>query len=240
MKRKIFALAVMVLATAAAPAQEPDRDRIQDQDRDRIQDQDQDRIQDQDQTRLLAMDGNMLQVRDRAEMHLRNQQSLSDGTVIHENGRYETPDGKRYKLGEGECLDGDGILYRNEYQYRHKIERENAGLSEAQVRERNQNRLHYTMIDGDVYQIRHQEQARLENQLHLENGTTVFPDGSYQMQNQQRQRLQDGACLDPSGQMFRNMYQFRKKVIQQHKMPSKKMMKKGVSKPGISSSKKPI
>ena len=237
----------MVLATAVAPAQETDqdriqdqdRDRIQDQDRDRIQDQDRDRVQDQDQTRLLAMNGNMFQVRDRAEMRLQNRQSLSDGTVIRANGKYETPDGKRYKLGEGECLDGDGVLYRNEYQYRHKIERENAGLSEAQVRERNQNRLHYTMIEGEVYQIRHQEQARLENQLRLENGTTVFPDGTYQMQNQQRQRLQDGACLDPSGQMFRNMYQFQKRVIQQHKMPAKKMIKKGASKPGISSSRKP-
>ena len=223
MKKKLFALAVMALSAVALTAQEQDRDRIQDQ----------------DQTRLLALNGTMLQVRDRAELHLSEKQTLSDGTVMQPNGVYFTSDGNRYKLGEGECLDGDGALYRNEYQYRHKIERENAGLSEAQVRERNQNRLHYTMIDGEVYQIRHQEQARLENQLRLENGTTVYPDGSYQLENQQRQRLENGQCLDPSGQMFRNMYQFQKKVIQQHKMPSKKMMKKGVSKPGISSSKKP-
>ena len=223
MKKKIFALAVMALSAVALTAQEQDRDRIQDQ----------------DQTKLLALNGTMLQLRDRAELHLREKQTLSDGTVMQPNGVYFTPDGKRYKLGEGECLDGDGALYRNEYQYRHRIERENAGLSEAQVRERNQNRLHYTMIDGEVYQIRHQEQSRLENQLRLENGTTVYPDGSYQLENQQRQRLENGQCLDPSGQMFRNMYQFQKKVIQQHKMPSKKMIKKGVSKPGISSAKKP-
>ena len=223
MKKKIIAWAVMVLGVVALTAQEQDRDRIQDQ----------------DQTKLLALNGTMLQLRDRAEIHLREKQTLSDGTVVYPNGAYETPDGQRYKLGEGECLDGDGILYRNEYQYRHKIERENAGLSEAQVRERNQNRYHYTRVDGEVYQIRHQEQARLENQVRLENGTTVFPDGSYQLENQQRQRLQDGACLDPSGQMFRNMYQFQKRVIQQHKMPAKKMIKKGASKPGISSSRKP-
>ena len=223
MKKKILGMAALLLAAGTLSAQEQDRDRIQDQ----------------DQTKLLALNGTMLQVRDRAELHLREKQTLSDGTVIYPNGAYEAPDGKRYKLGEGECLDGDGALYRNEYQYRHKIERENAGLSEAQVRERNQNRHHYTRVDGEVYQIRHQEQARLENQLRLENGTTVFPDGTYQMQSQQRQRLQDGACLDPAGEMFRNMYQFRKKVIQQHKMPAKKMIKKGVSKPGISYAQKP-
>ena len=223
MKKKIFALALLALAGMSLNAQEQDRDRIQDQ----------------DQTKLLALNGTMLQVRDRAELHLRNQQSLSDGTVIHPNGRYETPDGKRYKLGEGECLDGDGALYRNEYQYRHKIERENAGLPEAQVRERNQNRVHYTRVDGTVYQIRNEQQMRLENQLRLGNGTMVYPDGTYQLENRERQRLENGACLDPSGQLFRNMYQAQKRMIMQRKMPAKKMMKKGVSKPGISSTKSP-
>lgn len=218
MKKTIIGLAVLALSAGTLTAQEQDRDRIQDQ----------------DQTKLLAMNGTMLQVRDRAELQLREHQTLSDGTVIFANGAYESPDGKRYKLGEGECLDGDGALYRNEYQYRHKIQRENAGLNEAQVRERNQNRFHFTLIDGEVYQIRHQEQMQLQNQLRLENGTTVFPDGSYQLENRQRERLENGACLDPSGQLFRNMYQHQKMIIHQHKMPAKKMIKKGVSKKGVS------
>ena len=218
MKKTIIGMVVLAMAAGTLTAQDQDRDRIQDQ----------------DQTRLLAMNGTMLQVRDQAELQLREQQTLSDGTVLEANGKYVTADGKRYKLGEGECLDGDGALYRNEYQYRNKIERENAGLSEAQVRERNQNRFHYTLVDGEVYQIRHRDQVQLQNQLRLENGTTVYPDGTYQIENRERLRLENGACLDPSGQLFRNMYQHQKMMIMQHKMPSKKMMKKGVTKKGIS------
>ncbi len=95
----------------ALKAQDPGRERIR------------------DQTRLLAMNSALLQVRDPTEMQLREQQTLADGTVLYANGRYKSPDSKRYRPGEGECLDGDGALYRNEYQYHHKLERENAGLS---------------------------------------------------------------------------------------------------------------
>ncbi|MFM1878254.1 MAG: hypothetical protein RLZZ241_1120 [Bacteroidota bacterium] len=198
------------------------------------QDRDRDRIQDQDQTKILALDGTFLQIRDRAELRLQDRQTLSDGTVIQPNGSYIAANGKRYRLAEGECLDGEGALYRNEYQYRHKIEKENAGLSQAQVQLRNQERLHYTMIDGDVYQIRHQEQIRLQEQLKLENGTTVFPDGTYQLENQARKGLENGACLDPSGQLFRNTYMFQKQMILKRAVPAKNMVRKGVSKPDIS------
>ena len=198
------------------------------------QDRDRDRVQDQDQTKILAMDGTFLQIRDRAELRLQDRQTLSDGTVLQPNGTYTAPNGKRYRLAEGECLDGDGALYRNEYQYRHKIEQENAGLNQAQMQQRNQQRLHYTMVDGDVYQIRNQEQIRLQEQLRLENGTTVFPDGTYQLENQARQRLENGACLDPSGQLFRNTYMFQKQLILKRAVPAKNMVRKGVSKPDIS------
>jgi hypothetical protein len=198
------------------------------------QDRDRDRIQSQDQTKILALNGTFLQVRDRAELRLRDQQTLSDGTTIEPNGKYTAPNGKRYRLAEGECLDGDGALYRNEYQYRHKIEQENKNLSPAQMQQQNQQRLHYTMVDGNVYQIRHQEQKRLQEQLLLENGTTVFPDGTYQLKNQERKRIENGACLDPSGQIFRNTYMFQKQLILKRAVPVKNMVRKGMSKPDIS------
>jgi hypothetical protein len=218
MKTRLIWLGLLLISSLGVLAQERDRDRIQDQ----------------NQTKILALNGTLLQVRDHAELRLQDRQTLSDGTVIQPNGRYTAPNGKRYRLAEGECLDGDGALYRNEYQYRHKIEQENAGLSQAQMQQRNQQRLHYTLVDGNVYQIRHQEQIRLQDQLRLENGTTVFPDGSYQLENQERKRLENGACLDPSGQIFRNTYMFQKQLILKRAVPVKNMVRKGVAKPDIS------
>lgn len=221
MKKTIIGLVVMAMATVTLTAQEQDRDRIQDQDR----------------TKLLVVNGEMLQLRDRAELHLREKQVLADGTVLYPNGRYVTPDGKKYRLGNGECLDGDGALYRNEYQYRYKVQQELAGLTQAQMRERNQNRIHYTFMDGDVYLIRNQEQRRLETAMQLQNGATVFPDGGYQFQDRQRQRLENGQCIGLDGEMQRNMYQLRKHMMKQIRMPAKSMMKKGVPGPKVKTKK---
>lgn len=210
MKTRLIWLGLLLISSLGVFAQERDRDRIQDQ----------------DQTKILALNGTLLQVRDHAELRLQDRQTLSDGTEIQPNGRYTAPNGRRYRLKEGECLDGDGALYRNEYQYRHKIERENAGLSQAQMQQRNQQRLHYTLVDGTVYQIRHQEQIRLQEQLRLENGTTVFPDGTYQLKNQTRLKLENGACINPSGQIFRNSYMLRKQLVLKRTVPIQNTVRK--------------
>jgi hypothetical protein len=222
MKKRIFAMAVIGFAAITLTAQERDRDRIQDQ----------------DQTKLMVVNGQMLQLRDRAELHLQEKQTLSDGTVLEANGKYISPEGNKYRLKNGECLDGDGALYRNEYQYRNKVQRENEGLNREQVRERNQNRIFYTMVDGEVLLVRNQEQNRLEQAIRLEDGTMAYPDGSYQLQNREREKLQNGAILSQKGPIYRNMYQFRKQLIRPD-MPAKgKMIKHGQPKPKIQTRKK--
>jgi hypothetical protein len=222
MKRRILWLAALVLMTMPLAAQDRDRDRVQDQDR----------------TKLVAVKGEMLQLRERAEQRLQEKQTLNDGTILAPDGSYVTPDGQRYKLKNGESLDGDGALYRNEYQYRHKMMRENEGLSQEQVRERNQNRWQYTLVEGNVYQVRTEAQMRLNDPMELANGVTAYPDGTYQVQNQERLRLKDGECLDGSGELFRNMYQMRKRMLHQKQMPAKKMLKKGAPKPNVNAGKK--
>lgn len=215
MKRNLVLLALIVLGSMALTAQERDQDRIQDQDR----------------TKLVMVNGEMLELRDRAEMRLKYKQTLSDGSVVSPDGTYQTTDGDRLKLKKGECLDGDGIKYRNEYQYRYKVSQENKGLTQDQIRERNQNRVQYTLVDGDMYVVRNQTQQRLQESLDLGNGVVVNPDGSFQTRDQKRLQLQDGQCLNADGQMFSNMYQYRKMMIQKNIAPHKKMIKKGVNKP---------
>ncbi len=215
MKRNLVLLALIVLGSMALTAQERDQDRIQDQDR----------------TKLVMVNGEMLELRDRAEMRLKDKQTLADGSVVSPDGTYQTADGDRLKLKNGECLDGDGIKYRNEYQYRYKVGQENKGLTQDQIRERNQNRVQYTLVDGDMYVVRNQTQQRLQESLDLGNGVVVNPDGSFQTRDQKRLQLQDGQCLNTNGQMFSNMYQYRKMIIQKNMAPQKKMIKKGVNKP---------
>jgi len=200
------------------------------------QERDQDRIQDQDRTKLVMVNGEMLELQDRTQQRLMEKQTLADGTVVHPDGTYQTKGGEKLRLQNGECLDGDGIKYRNEYQYRYKVNQENKGLAQEQVQERNQNRMQYMLVDGEMYQIKNQSQNRLQSQIQLADGGTVNPDGSYQLRNRKQLQLQDGECLNMQGEVYRNTYQHRKMMVQKNIRANKKMMKKtktGVMKPNL-------
>lgn len=220
MKKVVVFLVFVVFATISLTAQERDRDRIQNQDR----------------TNLTMVNGEMLQLRDRAEIRVRERITLNDGTVVSPNGNYTTKDGKQLKLKNGECLDGDGVKYRNEYQYRYKVQQENKGLTQAQIRERNQNRVHYVSMDGDMLQVRNQMQERLQTSMTLKDGTVVNPDGTYQNQARKQLRLQEGECLNMDGQLHQNQFQYRKQSLQnkgnerKNKVQTKTKAKKNVGK----------
>jgi hypothetical protein len=193
------------------------------QDRDQLQDRDRDRDQ------LMLVDGQVLQIRDQDQTRLRESLTLNDGTVVHPDGTYTTRDQQRLRLKEGECLDNDGVLYRNEYQYRYKVQQENKGLTENQIRERNQNRFEVMAIDGEAFQIRNEFQHQIENQFNAGNGITVNPDGTYQIRNQQQLRLKEGEGINMDGTKFMNMYQHRKMIMQKNK--NMKKVNKKVKKP---------
>jgi uncharacterized protein YxjI len=193
--------------------------------------QDRDQIQDRDRDQLMMVDGEVLQIRDQEQIRLREPITLNDGTVIHPDGTYTTRDQQRLRLKDGECLDNNGILYRNEYQYRYKVQQENKGLAENQVRARNQNRFQVMVIDGEAYQIRNEIQNQIRNQYDVGDGTVVNPDGTYMTKKQERLKLQEGECINMEGAKFMNMYQNRKMLINKN-MHMKKVNKK-VKKPTL-------
>jgi len=209
MKKMLIFIAFVVFGTTAIVAQERDQDRIQDQDR----------------TKLVMVNGEMLEVRERSHMRLQDKKKLNDGTIVSSDGTYTTRDQERLRLKDGQCLDMDGVMYRNEYQYRYKIQQENRGLTQAQIQERNQNRVHYILVDGEMFQIRNQSQNRLQQQRNLNNGTVVNPDGTYQTRDRKQLQLKDGECLNMDGQMYKNTYQHRKMVVK-NKLVKKKVQKK--------------
>lgn len=187
--------------------------------------QDQIKDQDRDQTRLMMVDGDLLQIRDRDQVQLKDNVTLNDGTVLSPNGRYLTREGKKLRLKDGECFDKDGVKYNNEYQYRFKVMQENKGLSKEQMRERNENRTQFVAMDGQVYQVRNQEQNRLQNEMALGNGTRINPDGTYRTRDQKQLRLQDGECLNLDGQKYQNILQHRKMVMQKNMNKQKNLNK---------------
>lgn len=178
--------------------------------------QDQIKAQDRDQTRLMLVDGDLLQIRDRDQIRLQDKTTLSDGTIVNADGTFQKRGGDQLRLRDGECIDMNGVVYANEYQYRSKVKQENKSLTQSQMQERNNNRFHITLIDGNVYQIRNQDQSRVQEKLNLGNGTVVNPDGSYKMRNKKQMRLQEGECLNMEGKMFKNSYQERKMAIEKN------------------------
>ncbi|WP_272024000.1 DUF6799 domain-containing protein [Olleya namhaensis] len=207
MKKVILAIAFVVLGTTAMIAQDKDQDRVQDQDR------------------LMLVDGDVLQIRDQDQIRLKDKKTLNDGTTVNADGSYLTRDRDRLRLKDGECLDSDGIKYRNEYQYRYKIQQENKGLTKSQIQERNQNRVHYTLMDGEMFQIKNQSQNRIQSQLKLNDGSIVNADGTYQTRDRKQLRLQEGECLSMDGQMFKNTNKYRKMNLKKI-MLNKRIQKK--------------
>jgi hypothetical protein len=47
-------------------------------------------------------------------------------------------------------------------------------------------------------------------QQKLNNGITLNPDGSYQLQNQNRYQLRQGECIDKNGLVYKNQNRFNK------------------------------
>jgi hypothetical protein len=217
MKKKVLVIVFIVFGIAMTNAQ----DRDQDQDRDRIQD------------RFMLVDGDVLQIRDRDQIRLNDEYVLSDATIVNPNGIFQTKDWKQLRLKDGECLDMDGIKYRNEYQYRYKVKQENKGLSQAQIQERNRDRSVLMQIDGNVYLLKNQFQKQLQQRYNFANGGFVDTDGSYLTRDRKQLRLMDGECLNIDGEKFKNMYAHRKmetkkNMISQKKIMSKKMPKKSI------------
>lgn len=197
------------------------------------QERDQDRVQDQDRTKLVMINGEVLQVQERAQIRLQAQQRLNDGTTLYEDGTFQTMNREKLRLRDGECIDTDGIKYRNEYQYHFKVQQENMGLTRSQIRERNRNRVHYVLVDGEVMQIHTQSQNILQDQVDFGNGVVMNPDGAFQTRERKQLRLLNGECLNTDGEIFKNTYQHRKMKL------NKNMKKRHIqSKPKIQKKRK--
>ncbi|HJS56396.1 MAG TPA: DUF6799 domain-containing protein [Chitinophagaceae bacterium] len=76
---------------------------------------------------------------------------------------------------------------------------------------------HLRLQDGSCLSVKDGVPTKLQKQLKLNNGTVVNPDGSYQLQNQERYQLRDGECLDMNGNRYLNQKKFNKRAMMSNK-----------------------
>lgn len=76
---------------------------------------------------------------------------------------------------------------------------------------------HLRLKDGSCLIVKKGVETKLQEPLKLTNGTVVNPDGSYQLQNQQRYQLRDGECLDMNGNRYLNQNRFNRRVAMTNK-----------------------
>jgi hypothetical protein len=87
-------------------------------------------------------------------------------------------------------------------------------MAQQQDQEQNQDKIrqedHYRYFDGQLFQYRNGVQSRVMEQQKLNNGIILNPDGSYQLQNQEKYQLRKGECLDRNGLVYKNQNRFNK------------------------------
>lgn len=72
---------------------------------------------------------------------------------------------------------------------------------------------HLRLQDGKLYLMNKGVQNQVKEQVKLSNGTVINPDGTYQLQNQQKFQLRDGECIDMNGNRYLNQNRFNKRMM---------------------------
>lgn len=90
-----------------------------------------------------------------------------------------------------------------------------------QLKDRIHQKDHLMLHDGSCLLVNAGVSTKLTTPLKLNNGTIVNPDGSYQLQNQQKLQLRDGECLDMNGARYLNQGKFNKRVMMTNKQIEK-------------------
>ena len=77
---------------------------------------------------------------------------------------------------------------------------------------------HLVMNDGKMMHNMDGKEMQIENDKTLKNGTTIKPDGSYQLKNGKQLSLRNGQCMDMNGRKYRSQGMFQRKLQGDHGM----------------------
>lgn len=163
------------------------------------------RLKAMNQEHYLFEDGQMYVVQNQWREQLRQQETTQQGTIVNPDGTFQNRNQEHLHLSNGECLDPEGNRYQNKEQYQHQVQNRYMALAEP----------HFIFRNGKVYQNQNQVNVLLNERWILKNGTIVNPDGTYQLQNGNTQKMRNGEFLDWEGNRYENREMFRERMEKQ-------------------------
>ena len=162
----------------------------------------QNEIQNRDQVRLgehlMLQNGEMYRVQDQQRTRLQETLTLQNGTKVSPDGTCRLGTGKSFKLRDGQCLDMQGTRYKSQ----EALQQRTQMRSQAMAQE------HVLFQNGKLYRVKDRSRVEQQEALSLNNGATIKPDGSVQLQNGRSFQLQNGECLDMAGNRYRDQDRF--------------------------------
>lgn len=86
---------------------------------------------------FIFKEGKMMQIMEGEQTMLQTQLRLENGTIVNTDGSYNYKNKKMKQLREGECLDMEGIRYRNQEHFENRMN--HRYNKEMRMNERNKN-----------------------------------------------------------------------------------------------------
>jgi len=164
--------------------------------------QEQLRMEAMNQEHFMFQDGNMYRFQNGKQIQMQNQVTLRNGMEVDPDGTFQMRDQERVLLRNGECVDPNGNVFKTQGEF----------LSEARAHVQAMKQEHFLSMNGNIYQVQNQDRFQLRDQMRLQNGMILNPDGTYQIRNQKQERLRDGECLDPDGNKYQNQQEFHNQM----------------------------
>jgi len=77
---------------------------------------------------------------------------------------------------------------------------------------------HMMMKDGKMVHNMDGKEMQMQNDMQLKNGTTIHPDGTYQLKNGKQLHLRDGQCMDMNGRKYNSQGMMQRQMQGKHGM----------------------
>lgn len=123
---------------------------------------------------------------------------FSNGMKIYPDGSFTRLNEKKRSLKEGQYLDINGKIFNSL-----------ADLQAQQEAHRMAVRSEfYRLCNGEVVHHRNKKMEKIKNQVNLNHGVTLFPNGSFTLSTGKKYQLKEGQCMDLTGKVFKNRNEY--------------------------------
>lgn len=160
------------------------------------------RLQAMNQEHFIYQNGQLFRAQNQEQKMVTEKLTLYNGLIINPDGTFQAKNKNQERLANGECLDTEGIRYKNQAEFHQQTQNRLQAMAEP----------HFLFQDGKLYRTGNQARLQVQDQWKLQNGTIVNPDGSYQLKNGKKEQMRNGELLDQEGRKYESRERFREKM----------------------------